>query len=98
MGSKTATRSEGTSITLESSPYEKPSVLVMAGEELLRAAGTVTKKLAKWLGERGDLDPTAVNIAVERGADAAHDLPKAEKLSRLLFERCRKTTIDADAL
>jgi hypothetical protein len=71
---------------------------VMAGEELLRAAGTVTKKLAKWLGERGYLDPTAVNIAVERGADAAHDLPKAEKLSRLLFEQCRKTTLDDDAL
>ena len=71
---------------------------VMAGEELLRAAGTVTKKLAKWLGERGYLDATAVDIAVERGADAARDLPKAEKLSRLLFDQSRTTTIDVDAL
>lgn len=71
---------------------------VIAGEELLRAAGTVTKKLAKWLGERGYLDATAVDIAVERGTDAARDLPKAAKLSRLLFEQSRKTTIDVDAL
>jgi len=71
---------------------------VMAGEELFRAAGTVTKKLAKWLGVRGYLDPTAVDLAVERGADAAHDLPKTGKLSRLLFEQCRKTTIDVHAL
>ncbi len=71
---------------------------VMAGEELLRAAGTVTKKLAKWLGERGYLDKNAVETAVERGADAARDLPKAEKLSRLPFEQARKSRIDVHAL
>lgn len=71
---------------------------VMAGEELMRAAGTVTKKLAKWLGERGYLDTDAVEIAVERGGEAARDLPKAERLSGLLFDQSRKTTIHADAL
>ncbi len=71
---------------------------VMAGEELLRAAGTVTKKLAKWLGERGHLDGNAVEVAVERGADAARELPKAERLSRLLYEQAGKSTIDAQAL
>jgi len=71
---------------------------VMAGEELLRAAGTVTKKLARWLGERGYLDAGAVEVAVERGADAARDLPKAEKLSRLLFEQSNTSTIDVHAL
>lgn len=71
---------------------------VMAGQELLRAAGTVTKKLAKWLGERGYLDEGAVEVAVERGSDAARDLPKAEKLSRLLFEQARKSAIDVHTL
>jgi hypothetical protein len=71
---------------------------VMAGEELRRAAGTVTKKLAKWLGQHRYLETDAVEIAVDRGGDAARDLPKAEKLSNLLYEHARRTTIDADAL
>lgn len=71
---------------------------VMAGEELLRAAGTVIKKLATWLGEHGYLDAGAVEVAVERGGDAARDLPKAEKLSRLLFEQARRSSIDVHTL
>jgi hypothetical protein len=62
---------------------------LMASEELLRAAGTVTTKLAKWLGVRGYLDESAVENAVERGAAAARDLPNAEKLSGLLYEQAR---------
>lgn len=58
---------------------------VMAGEEFLRAAGTVTKKLAKWLGEHGYLDAGTVDVAAERAADASRDLPQAERLSRLLY-------------
>jgi hypothetical protein len=71
---------------------------VMAGEELLRAAGTVTKKLAKWLGERGYLDPHGVDIAVDRGSAALRDLPKAEKLSRLLHEQACRTSINMHEL
>ena len=71
---------------------------VMAGEELLRAAGTVTKKLAKWLGERGYLDPHGVDIAVDRGSAALRDLPKAEKLSRLLHEQACRTPINVHEL
>jgi hypothetical protein len=71
---------------------------VMAGEELLRTAGTVTKKLAKWLGVRGYLDQEDVSVAVERGTEAARDLPKAEKLSSLLFEQSRRTNLDLDAI
>jgi hypothetical protein len=71
---------------------------VMAGEELLRAAGTVTKKLAKWLGERGYLDPHGVDIAVDRGSAALRDLPKAEKLSRLLHEQACRTSINVHEL
>jgi hypothetical protein len=58
---------------------------VIAGQELLRAAGTVTKKLAAWLHEQGYVDDDALEIAAERGADAARDLPRAEKLAELLY-------------
>ena len=58
---------------------------MMAGEDLLRASGTVTKKLAKWLAARGYVAPDEAGEAVERGADAARDLPRAEKLATLLY-------------
>lgn len=63
---------------------------VMAGEELLRAAGTVTKKLAKWMAANGYLDPAAAGEAIQRGTSAARDLPKAERLSRLLFDQAQR--------
>ena len=71
---------------------------VMASEELLRAAGTVTTKLARWLGVRGYLDESAVEDAVERGAAASRDLPNAAKLSGLLNEQARNSRIDIQAL
>lgn len=71
---------------------------VMAGEELLRAAGTVTKKLARWLGVHGYLDENAVEVAVERGAAAARVLPNAEKLSGLLFEQARQSMVDVQTI
>jgi hypothetical protein len=71
---------------------------VMAGEELLRAAGTVTTRLAKWLGERGYLDPQGVDIAIDRGSAAVRDLPRAEKLSRLLHEQSRMASINVHEL
>lgn len=71
---------------------------VMAGEELLRAAGTVTKRLAKWLEERGYLDSVAAAEVKERGAEASRDLPRAERLSSMLFDQAREATIDLAAL
>jgi hypothetical protein len=71
---------------------------VMAGAELLRAAGTVTKKLAKWLGERGYLEARTVADTVERGNEAARDLPRAEQLSRLLYELAEQSSVDVDVL
>ena len=59
---------------------------VMAGEDLLRASGTVAKKLAKWLARKGHATTEQVSDAVERGGDAARDLPMAEKLTALLYE------------
>ncbi|HWC12625.1 MAG TPA: hypothetical protein VG455_15555 [Acidimicrobiales bacterium] len=67
---------------------------VMAGEELLRAAGTVTKKLAKWMAANGYLHAEAAGEVVERGAGAARDLPRAEQLSRLLYEHAQRVAKD----
>lgn len=63
---------------------------VMAGGETLRAAGTVTKKLAKWLAEKGYAAADEAKEAEERGGEAARDLPKAEKLASLLDEFAEK--------
>lgn len=70
---------------------------VMAGEELLKAAGTVTKKLAKWLHEHGYIDEDAAEIAAERGADAVRELPRAGRLSRLLYELSRRSPVISDS-
>ncbi len=59
---------------------------VMAGQDLLRASGTVTKNLAKWLAAKGYATADEAGDAVEFGADAARDLPRAEKLVALLRE------------
>jgi len=56
---------------------------VMASQDFLRAADTVTKKLAKWLMKRGHVSPDEAEIAVEQGTEATHNLPQAEKLGSL---------------
>ncbi len=71
---------------------------VIASDELLRASGTVTKKLARWLEERGLLDETGVSEMVEESAEAGRDLPRAAQLTDLLYEQSRKTNIDVHAL
>ena len=45
---------------------------VMCGKETMQAAGTVTKKLAKWLSEKGYIKNT--ELAQERAKEAAEDL------------------------
>lgn len=60
---------------------------VIAGEGLLRAAGTVTKKLATWLYEQGDVAEEEAAEAAERGAAASRNLPRAERLASLLYEQ-----------
>ncbi len=59
---------------------------VMAGKDLLRAAGTVTKKLARWLAEKGYADAEDAEEVVGRGAAAARDLPQAEELAAFLYD------------
>ncbi len=64
---------------------------VMAGEELLRASGTVTRKLAAWLHEQGFISDQERQEAAERGAEAGHELPRADRLGRLLHDEMERT-------
>jgi hypothetical protein len=64
---------------------------VMAGQELLRASGTVTKKLAAWLGEQGFITDQERREAARRGADAGRDLPRADRLGQLLHVEMERT-------
>lgn len=50
---------------------------VFASQELLKASGTVTKKLVRWLHSHGYIDRELTGDAVERAQDAARDLPVA---------------------
>jgi hypothetical protein len=55
---------------------------VMCGKDTMQAAGTVTKKLAKWLAKKGYVQDT--EDAQERAGEAATDLPKAQEVLDLL--------------
>lgn len=57
---------------------------VMCGKETMRAAGTVTKKLAKWLSDNGYVGDAGG--AQELAKDAAKDLPAAQDVLDLLDE------------
>jgi hypothetical protein len=57
---------------------------VMAGQELLKAAGTVTGKLVRWLEKEAYIEPDVADIAVDRARDGARDLPAADRLGSLL--------------
>ncbi|MGH9230807.1 MAG: hypothetical protein ACRD07_19105 [Acidimicrobiales bacterium] len=61
---------------------------VMAGEELLRAAGTVTKQVAEWMAANGYLD-AAASEAVDGGTSATRDWSRAEQRSRL-FDQAQR--------
>ena len=59
---------------------------VVAGKDFPRTAGTVTKRLAPWLAEKGYADVEDAGEAVEDGARAARNLPKAAELASLLHD------------
>ena len=57
---------------------------VWASKQLLRAAGTVTRKLARWLADKEYVDAVSAREARELGAEAARSLPEAEDLGDAL--------------
>lgn len=59
---------------------------VMASEALLQAAGTVTKKLIKWLEDCGYVNREQAIKGSRIAAEAARELPAAERLARLLYD------------
>ncbi|HEY7319233.1 MAG TPA: hypothetical protein VIE89_16835 [Candidatus Binatia bacterium] len=71
---------------------------VLAGEELKRAAGTVTKKLSKWLAEKGYTSRKVALEGFEEGAAAARNLPRAERAARLLYDAANRVTVDPNTL
>jgi len=71
---------------------------VSAGKDLLRTAGTVTKRLARWLAAREYASVEDAADAAERGATAARDLPAAEELARLLDECSEQALVFAETV
>jgi len=72
---------------------------IRAFQELLRSAGTVTRKLVGWLFEHGYVGSDEREDAIEQGSRAARNLPRAERLANLLDEQSRSTPpFDPDAL
>ena len=71
---------------------------VIAGEDFLRAAGTVTKKLSKWLAEMGYVSPEAAGDATQTSAAAARDLPRAERAAQTLRDAADRLGIDVARL
>lgn len=59
---------------------------VICGKDMMQAAGTVTKKLGRWLHQKGYVSEDDAADLVERGGDAARDLPATEELARLLVD------------
>ena len=71
---------------------------VIAGEDFLRAAGAVTKKLSKWLAEKGYVSLEAADEATETSAAAARDLPRAERAAQFLRDAADRINIDVARL
>ncbi len=72
---------------------------VMGSQDLLQAAGTVTKKLATWLYEQGYVNEAERDAARDEGGQAARDLPRAEQLANLLYDQSRSAlAFDPDVL
>lgn len=66
---------------------------VIAGEDLLRAAGTATKKLSKWLAAKGYVAEEAAREGAERGGAAARELPRAERAAQILRDAAERLGI-----
>jgi len=71
---------------------------VMAGGDFKRLSGTVTRKLSKWLAEKGYISEEAATLGKEEGAAAARDLPKAEKAGHILYQSAENVVFDPDKL
>jgi len=69
---------------------------VMCGKDLMQAAGTVMKKLGKWLEEKGYIKSEYAVDVVRRGAAAVKELPATEELAQKLYHYVDSTAADFD--
>ena len=69
---------------------------VMCGKELKQAAGTVIKKLGKWLQGKGYVRPEIAAEVVSCGATAAKELPATEELAWMLADYADWTAVDCE--
>jgi len=69
---------------------------VMCGKELMQAAGTVIKKLGKWLKEKGYIQSESAAEMTDRGVAAAKELPAAEELAWMLADYADCTAVNCD--
>jgi len=69
---------------------------VMCGKEMKQAAGTVIKKLGKWLKEKGYIESENAAEVVSCGATAAKELPATEELAWMLADYAECTAVDCD--
>lgn len=69
---------------------------VMCGKELKQAAGTVIKKLGKWLQEKGYVSRDGAAEVVSCGATAAKELPATEELAWMLADYADCTAVDCN--
>ena len=71
---------------------------VIAGKDLKRAAGTVTKKLSTWLAAQGHVAENEAQEGADQGAEAARDLPKAERATRILYDAVADLALGPNSL
>ena len=64
---------------------------VFASQQLLKASGTATGKLVRWLSQHGYIDDQAAQDASEQARDAARDLPIADRLGMMLHDLAANT-------
>ncbi len=71
---------------------------VMAGQELKRAAGTVSKKLSAWLAVKGYIPAHEAAEGVVAGGEAARDLPRAQRAAQILADEASDPFMDSSRL
>ena len=63
---------------------------VIASQDLMRSAGTVTKKLSRWLAAKGYIAEQQAQEGADQAGEAARDLPKAERAAQILYDAAAK--------
>lgn len=66
---------------------------VAASKQQLADAGTVTKRLARWLTEQGYVARDVAEVARGRAADAGRELPRADELGEQLYLQAQRTRL-----